>query len=213
MVEKYAAKIHGAANKFQSNMVRVSSKSVECRINTIPRRVHYDMQACVDNEENEQSDYDMDDMDNCITPPLPTCRHRKANPFFDDFPGIHQALARVPSEGAPSSMKPLDEVREDLKALVRTDYVRVVSELLAVMLLTWALYVYYYYEIMHLSEATDTSVHNSNQPLGDLLIVSFQLQVQGTTERTNGNQADILIPLDMLRSDNSQNLSFYLSSK
>jgi hypothetical protein len=121
---------------------------------------------------------------------------KRVNPVFDDVP--------IPTTDLQTSDRSKKVVRVQMKPLVRTDYRRVVCVMVALFGFICMSYVVYYHNIIHVSNSnsTDTSLHNFNQKeMGDVLIVSFQLQVQGATEPAGKSQADILIPLDSLRSN------------
>jgi hypothetical protein len=196
-------------------MVRVFCDSVDSDINIMLSLIRDSMQACVDDEKNEQ--YVQNCRDRNVNDEK--IRSRKVNPLFDDFPIPTTDLqtSEVPKIIVRVQMKPVSTTgTTGTTAMVRTDYRRVICVLVALFGFLCMSYVVYYHNIIQgsASNSTDTSLHNFNQQaMGDMLIVSFQLQLQGATEPTSKNQADILIPLDSLRSDNHQNFSLYLSSK
>jgi hypothetical protein len=157
----------------------------------MPCVVYYNMQLCPtvsevgDIDDSEECDYSM--------PPLTTCRLRKLN-----MPPVTPSIGVV----AP-------EVCGHIKPPIRMDYCRVIFVLCSTLGLMGVAWMYY----NQLVSIADMSLHTPNQPLGDLLIVSFRLQVQGVTNGAILKPGDILIPIESLRSTEKQNFSFHILSQ
>jgi hypothetical protein len=105
-------------------------------------------------------------------------------------------LRQQPREASPTH----------LPSTIRPDYYRVVSALLVSLCIVWLLYTCYH-RLNRATDTADSSMYNSSQFQGDLLVVSFHLHARNTgTVR----HADVLILLDSLRSEDQQNFSFYI---